>query len=213
MNQQPTFEIRRPRFQLPLVTGTIERRILVNFRCHPDALAKILPAPFRPKLISGWGMAGICLIRLAGIRPGFLPAALGLSSENAAHRIAVEWDEHDRTHEGVFIPRRDTGAVINRLAGGRLFPGVHHSATFRVLESGDSYKIEIGSRDGEVFVRVKARITERLPRNSIFRSLAVASEFFQAGALGWSARSAKDEFDGLELRCHKWRMAIERIIS
>ncbi len=216
MNTIPTFEIRRPRFQLPLVAGTIERRILVNFRCRPDTLANILPAPFRPKLVNGWGMAGICLIRLGGIRPGFLPAAVGLRSENAAHRIAVEWDEHGVSNEGVFIPRRDTDAVINRLAGGKIFPGVHHSAEFRVVETTESFKIEMRSDDGAAFVKVRARIAEQLPGNSIFHSLAEASEFFQGGALGWSSRAKEKEFDGLELRCHEWRMQpliVDRIES
>ena len=40
-------------------------------------------------------MAGICLIRLQQIRPWFVPGCcgIGISSENAAHRMAVEWDE------------------------------------------------------------------------------------------------------------------------
>jgi hypothetical protein len=49
----------------------------------------------------GMGIAGICLIRLKQIRPRSLPALLGLSSENAAHRIAVEWEEHGAYREGV----------------------------------------------------------------------------------------------------------------
>ena len=89
-----------------------------------------LPAPFRPKLVAGWGMAGICLIRLAGMVPAFLPLPCGLASENAAHRIAVQWDENGFVREGVFIPRRDTNALLNRLAGGRLFPGAHQAAKF-----------------------------------------------------------------------------------
>jgi len=75
--------------KIPVIRGVIERRILVNFRVDPEALNRVLPAPFRPKLVDGVGMAGICLIRLKHIRPNFLPAFLGISSENAAHRIAV----------------------------------------------------------------------------------------------------------------------------
>src|ERR1700683_3947440 len=109
--------------QIPIIRGLIDRRILVNFRADSDVLARLLPAPFRPKLVNGMGMAGVCLIRLKSIRPRFLPAFLGISSENAAHRIAVEWDEDGETTEGVFIPRRDTSSRLNTLLGGRLFPG------------------------------------------------------------------------------------------
>ena len=66
------------------------------------------------------------------MRPRFLPGAFGVSSENAAHRVAVLWnDETGVEREGVFIPRRDTDSVINRLAGGRLFPGRHDAPRFR----------------------------------------------------------------------------------
>ena len=77
--------------QFPAMRGIIDRRILANFRVDPDVLAKVLPCPFRPKLVNGKGIAGICLIRLKQIRPRFVPAFMGISSENAAHRIAVEW--------------------------------------------------------------------------------------------------------------------------
>jgi hypothetical protein len=210
------FVIRQPYFHLPAVGGTIERRILVNFRCTPDTLAKLLSPPFRPKLINGWGMAGICLIRLGGIRPAFLPVLGGLTSENAAHRIAVEWNEDGVTREGVFIPRRDTNALLNRLVGGKIFPGVHHAAKFQVEETDSHFKLEMQSDDGSEFVCVSARTTDKLPDNSIFNSLDEASEFFQGGALGWSSRSATGEFDGLELRCNEWRMetlAVERVES
>src|ERR1041384_6121900 len=78
---------------LPILNGEIDRRILVNYRCEPNIAARLLPAPLRPQLVNGWAMMGICLIRLTQIRPRGLPAWTGLSSENAAHRIAVEWDD------------------------------------------------------------------------------------------------------------------------
>ena len=79
--------------RIPVIRGVIDRRILVNYRVAPDVLAPLLPPRFRPKLHRGYGMVGICLIRLRSRRPKFLPPWLGMSSENAAHRTAVEWDE------------------------------------------------------------------------------------------------------------------------
>lgn len=208
--------LEQPGLHVPVMRGVIERRMLVNFRCDPLVLARILPAPFCPKLVNGWGMAGICLIRLGGLRPAFLPALGGFTSENAAHRIAVEWDDAGARREGVFIPRRDTSSLLNRIAGGRLFPGVHHAATFRVWETGTRYKLETRSNDGRTFVRVLARVAEEMHAGSAFRSLAEASEFFRSGALGWSVRPQVGEFDGLELRCNAWSMtplAVERVES
>src|SRR5205823_1046355 len=105
-----------PAMRLPIIQGLIERRILVNYRVDSEVLRRILPAPFRPQLIAGFGMAGICLIRLKQIRPEYLPAWLGIRSENAAHRVAVEWDDHGDLRQGVYIFRRDTNSRLNALA-------------------------------------------------------------------------------------------------
>jgi len=79
--------------RLPNVHGTIKRRLLINYRVDPAVMSRHLPPPFRPKLHEDSAIAGVCLIRLEGIRPRRFPVALGLSSENAAHRIAVVWED------------------------------------------------------------------------------------------------------------------------
>lgn len=89
--------------KLPAVRGIIDRRILVNYRVDPDALEAVLPYPFEPKLVGGFGIGGICLIRLKHIRPRFVKPQVGIESENAAHRIAVEWTEEGIRREGVYI--------------------------------------------------------------------------------------------------------------
>jgi len=211
-----SLRIVQPRLHLPVMRGVIERRMLVNFRCEPEVLARLLPAPFRPKLIHGYGMAGICLIRLGAVRPGFLPASLGLTSENAAHRISVEWNEGDEVREGVFIPRRDTSSCLNQFAGGRLFPGEHHRAAYKVWETERRFKVEMRATDGGAFVRVAARLVDALPAGSVFADLDEVSRFFRAGSLGWSARSMAGEYDGLELHSEEWRvepLEVERVES
>jgi hypothetical protein len=57
----------------PALAAVMERRILVNYRVDPDLLSSYLPAPFRPALVGGHGVAGICLIRLGRTRPAGLP--------------------------------------------------------------------------------------------------------------------------------------------
>ena len=100
----------------------------MNYRIIPEFIQPLLPPKFRPKLHEGLAIGGICLIRLEKIRAQGLPSFVGMSSENAAHRIAVVWDDDQgREQEGVYIPRRDTDSNFNRLAGGRLFPGEQHA--------------------------------------------------------------------------------------
>jgi hypothetical protein len=202
--------------KIPVMQGLIDRRILVNFRVTPETLAALLPQPFRPKLIRGWGMAGICLIRLKHIRLRRLPAAIGISSENAAHRIAVEWDDHGERRDGVYIPRRDTSSRLNTIVGGRLFPGEHHHARFQVHEGAGHYRVAFASDDGKAHVAVEGHIASELPASSVFRSLQEASDFFSSGALGYSLTSRSDWLDGLELRTVRWHvepLAVERAES
>ena len=167
--------------RLPNVHGVIRRRLLVNFRADAAVVAAILPPPFRPKLQDGWAIVGICLIRLEEIRPKGFPRLAGLSSENAAHRIAVVWDEAGATREGVYIPRRDTGSLVNHLAGGRLFPGEHQRAAFEVVDTPERVSLDMRSADGAVHVRVVGRQAAALPPTSIFASLEAASGVLRAG--------------------------------
>lgn len=189
-----------------VVHGIIDRRILVNYQLDAQVLRKILPAPFRPKLMHGVGIAGVCLIRLQSVSPRFVPSALGISSENAAHRIAVEWEENGTRHEGVYVPRRDTSSWANVLVGGRLFPGTHSHAHFEVTESGDRYQVALDSQDRKTHLLVDARVASALPETSIFHTLQEASDFFEAGSLGYSATPQPGRYDGIELRSFNWKV-------
>ena len=193
--------------RLPVIEGIIRRRLLVNFRVDPQVIQQLLPAPFRPKLHNGSAIAGVCLIRLERIRPRGLPGFTGISSENAAHRIAVEWtDEAGILREGVYIPRRDTSSRLNTLAGGRVFPGEHHHARFTVQDDGERVDLAMKSDDGLVSVRVIGATAEKLPRSSGFESLLEASAFFEGGCLGYSPTRDEGRLDGLTLRTLDWRV-------
>jgi len=196
---------------LPVVQGVIDRRILISYRVRPEVLARCLPHPFRPKIVRGVGVAGICLIRLSGIRPRGLPAFLGLSSENAAHRIAVEWEEEGRPREGVYIPRRDTSSRLNTWAGGKVYPGIHHHARFHVSEEAGRFRVGFKSDDGMAQVSVDVTVADSHPAGSCFRTLEDASHFFRGGALGYSVTPDPGRYDGLELRCLDWTMAPLRV--
>jgi hypothetical protein len=192
--------------KIPVIRGIIERRILVNYRVDPKILAAVMPRPFRPKVVNGSGIVGVCLIRLKQIRTRFMPSFLGISSENAAHRFAVEWEERGQKKEGVFIPRRDTSSRINTIAGGKLFPGEHHHARFKVNEADGQYQVVIDSDDRVTHLLVKGYVTSELPKGSVFGSLKEASNFFERGSLGYSAKEQPGQYEGLELRSYGWKV-------
>lgn len=190
--------------KIPVITGVIDRRILINYRVDPQVLAGHLPEPFKVQQKNGYGVAGICLIRLKEVRPRALPCAPGINSENAAHRFAVTWEAQGETRVGVYIPRRDTDSLLNHLAGGRIFPGEHHRADFRCNEQDGHYEVELESHDGDTRLSIRGRVAHSLPPDSIFDSLAEASEFFEKGSLGYSPCHDCSSFDGLELRTLNW---------
>ena len=192
--------------RLPVIQGVIRRRILANFRVDAQAMQREIPARFRPKLQNGLAIAGVCLIRLEHIRPRAMPKIVGLNSENAAHRVAVIWDEGGESCEGVFISRRDTSSQINHLLGGRVFPGEHHRASFSVMESDSEISLKMNSDDANVRVEIAGRIASDLPSTSVFSSLAEASSFFEGGSLGYSVTNDPDRLDGLKLQTRQWQV-------
>lgn len=189
--------------KIPTIHGLIDRRILINFTADTDVIRQIIPLPFRPKIYKDKAIVGICLIRLKNIKPKGFPDFIGVSSENGAHRIAVEWDEDGQVKEGVYIPRRDTSLRLNTIVGGKLFPGKHHFAKFNVQETGGNYHIDFFSSD-QTSISIDAKETEHFDTNSIFKTIENVSDFFEKGAVGYSPN--KDKFDGLKLQAYKWEV-------
>jgi uncharacterized protein YqjF (DUF2071 family) len=189
----------------------------VNYRLDPAAVARLLPEPLRPKIHEGMAIGGICLIRLEGERPTGMPRLLGMSSENAAHRLSVEWTEPDGTErEGVFVPRRDTDSLINRLVGGRLFASEYHAASFDVVDEGGHIEFRMRSLDGGGSVEVVADEADDLPATSSFRSLEESSRFFEAGSVGYSPTARTGTLDGIELCTDEWLvrpLAVSRVAT
>ena len=188
----------------PAIRAVMERRLLVNYRVDPELLAALLPAPFRPVLVAGYGVAGICLIRLGQVRPEGVPARAGLTSENAAHRVAVCWDGPDGPVTGVYIYRRDTSSRLAALVGGRLFPGWHHLARFRAEEHEGRFRVQADSRDGVIHLLVAGHLAADLPPGSIFADVASASRFFRCAPVGYAATPTEGRFDGVELETAGW---------
>lgn len=193
---------------IPTLEGTIGRRLLVNFRADPDKVSALLPEPFRPQLVGDCAIVGVCLIRLERVRPAGMPAWVGMSSENAAHRFAVNWkDEQGREQAGVYIPRRDTGSRWNAWVGGRLFPGEHHLARFDVTQSDEgAVDFSMLAEDGTGEVRLRGRPATQWPATSCFTQLEQVSAFFRGGSRGFSPRLRSQGLDGLELQTEQWQI-------
>lgn len=192
---------------LDSIHGIIDRRVLLNYRLDPDALDHVLPPPFHPKLYDGHGVGGVCMIRFKELRPRFVPSWLGLGSENAAHRIAVQWQQDAEQCEGVFIPRRDTNSWFNRTLGGRVFPGIFQRSRFEACETASSVSLRIIREDGGTEIAFAGHLAERLPTTSIFPDLESAAGFFSLGATGYSATHTYGHYHGMELHSLNWTVS------
>ena len=193
--------------KIPAIQGIIKRRVLINYRADPSIVQNLIPNGFKPKLYKTHAIVGICLIRLESIRPKHFPKFVGISSENAAHRIAVEWKGNGENKEGVFIPRRDTDSTLNHLAGGTLFPGEHHKANFQIEETQNEIEYSMDSNDGEVSLNFVGNSTDEFPNDSVFASLQEASDFFEKSSLGYSSNKSGRNLDGVQLSIADWRVS------
>jgi hypothetical protein len=185
------------------VRAQLRRRILVTYRVDPEVARALVPAPFRVEIVDGSAVAGVCLIGFSAMRPGWLVPKVGLSSENVAHRIAVEWDEDGTTRSGVYIFRRHASTWFPVLGGGRLFPGVHRRARFALRESGRRFGVRMSSAEVNVDVEVELGGPWR---SSLFATVDEASEFYRHGAVGWSPRLGDDGVEALELTSSDWEV-------
>jgi hypothetical protein len=186
------------------VAGTVDRRILVAYRVDPEVAARHLPAPFRPALYGGVAVAGVCLIRLTHLRPGSLPPAVGITTENIAHRFAVESDGPTGVETSVYVPRRDTSSRLSQLLGGRLFPGPMAHGRFDIREDDDRLHVRYCSDDGAVGVEVRVRQADRMSPSSLFDTLDEASEFYRRDSIGHSPSRGGGPCEAMQFLPKTW---------
>lgn len=189
---------------LPTLEGVIARRVLLNFSVDPDVLS--IPGPLEPSLVRGRAVAGICLIRLEHLRPKHFPRSVGVSSENMAHRVAVQWPDREGREEGVYVWRRETDRAFVTALGGRVFPGVHGRATFDVTERYGELHYRVAAADGEADIDLRVREVDTWQPSDLFDDLDDVADFFARGDRGFSSAIRGDRLEGLQLRSLKWEM-------
>ncbi|WP_341976121.1 DUF2071 domain-containing protein [Microbacterium sp. LTA6] len=192
------------------VRAHLRRRLLLSYRLDPEVARSLLPARFRPQLIKGYALAGVCVLGIEDVRPTWLRGRWGLRSENAAHRMAVEWDDAGETHRGVYIFERHSSAWSPVLFGGRLFPGVHRKARFTIDESGDRYALTMDAKGESLAADVEVGGEWR---SDFFDTVDDASEFYRAGRIGWSRRQDGVTLEPVVLASEEWSVEGARMRS
>lgn len=188
---------------LPVIEGTIARRVLLNFRADPAAVQHLLPEPLKVQAHSGHAIVGVCLIRFEHLRPRGMHPRFGLSTENMAQRVAVLYPSDSGYLPGVYIWRRETNSPFISCLGGKVFPGVHRRARFDVHDNVEELAMNVITIDGSADVAFRAQTAEWQSTSS-FATLDEASNFFCQGSCGYSTSSDGRSLEGLQLRTANW---------
>ena len=192
------------------IVGNIERRILVNYRFDPEVLSKLLPSPFRPRVINGYAVGGMCLIRFNKMRPNFFPEFLGSSSENGTHRFCIEWDDNGKVKKGVFVMQRFTNSKLHELGSNILSPGALSFAEFKIEEENNKYSVEFMSKNGD---QVKLVVTGNGQFHSeVYSSIEEVSNDFKTDSIGFSPFK-NNIFYGVKLVTKSWKVSPLDLIS
>jgi hypothetical protein len=157
-------------------SATIDRQILVIYRATENAVAALLPAPFRPRIFKDHAIVALSLVRLKPPKPRLMPSLITTQPEHIAHQIAVEWNHNGDTRAGWCILRRDTTARAS-LLGGNVVPGKLCHGRFHVHEQDGRFRIHCDSDDDRSHVKVDALTADFLPNTAIFKDVTEAAAF------------------------------------
>ncbi|MFF1540640.1 DUF2071 domain-containing protein [Microbacterium sp. NPDC058269] len=188
--------------------GRMRRRLLLTYRVDPAVAREIIPAPFRPQLVDGSAVGGVCLIALTELRPGWVRPRWGITTENAAHRFAVEWDEGGATRTGVYVIERHSSGVVPVIGGGRFFPGMQRRARFETEETDARFQVRMLASDASVSADVE--VVEEW-ESTLFPTVDDASRFYRSGAVGWSPRRDGRGAEAVELSSTRWAVDAGRV--
>ncbi|MBI3406264.1 MAG: DUF2071 domain-containing protein [Acidobacteria bacterium] len=192
---------------LPTLEGTIARRVLLSFRADPLVVRRLIPEPLELLQVDRAAIVGVCLLRLEHLRVKGMPGAMGFTSENAAHRVAVRFPGEHGMEEGVFIWRRKTDSGMLAQLGGRLFPAEFQRASFQVREDGIGLSIEVATEHSTADVSLLARFNDDGWSSSIFPDFSAAKEFFRRGECAFSCTGHASILEGVRLHASRWEMS------
>jgi len=60
-------------------------------------------------------------------------------------------------------------------------------------------------------IRLEAKLRDRFPMESIFRAMPNASRFFAGDKVAYSPRFRTSIFDGVQLKCRRWKLEPLRV--
>ncbi|MDP5170606.1 MAG: DUF2071 domain-containing protein [Bacteroidia bacterium] len=164
--------------RLTQATGILEDMVLLNFRTDAEVLRRLLPQPFEPRLVDGFGLVGILLFRMRDLECETTMGLPSPPSEHVLYRIAVSWQQGARTHHGMYILRHEVNAKLpiqQRRRG--LFPVAGRPVRWIRRPWAGSFEWTIKTKN-RLRLKVGGKFSKKFPGESVFESLDNASDFF-----------------------------------
>ena len=169
------------------VKAFFRHSLVLTYALRPEALEPMLPEGLTLDSWHGRGFLAIALVQTEGLRPGFLPAAMGRDFFLSGYRIFTRLKGGTGAKRGLRILRSDTDSPLMAWAGNSL---THYNyrlchVDFEEHEGANTWRIT--TPDAEADLEVRARIGSgevALPVGSPFVTLAEARRF--AGPLPYT---------------------------
>ncbi len=164
--------------RLAQATGVLENTVMLNFRTDVEVLKRILPFPFDPRLVDGFGLVSILLFRMKDL---YCETNIGwpsLPSDHVLYRISVSFNHGGRRQSGMYILRHEVNTRLplrQRRRG--LFPLAGSPVRWNKNPWKDQFEwtLKSGSRTK---LQVKARPGRSFSGGSLFQNLEEAADFF-----------------------------------
>lgn len=168
------------------VTAHFRHALVLTYAFQPEVLEPFLPEGL---LLDTWrerGFLAIALVATEGLRPSFLPAAIGQDFFLSGYRIFTRLGG-GASLRGLRILRSDTDRRLMVTAGNLLTHYNYSLCAAKVEESGDELRWTVRTADGDADLDVIASgLSEdaTLPAGSTFATVAEARRF--AGPLPYT---------------------------
>lgn len=169
------------------VRGRLHRCWLFVYRTPVASIRALLPAQFDPVTREGFAFWNIVVCEIGGLRPAFLPAAVGLGYWHVAYRLHVRAQpEGGAAIEGLHFLRSDCDSVLVALAGNIVTDFRFHHALISISGETSGIAGKIRARGGDADFQLGSETPSSLNPGSPFASLDSAAEWLKYKPFGLS---------------------------
>jgi hypothetical protein len=168
------------------ISAFFRHSLVLTYAFPPEILEPLLAPGLVLDSWQGHGFLAVALVQTEGLRPSFLPRAMGRNFFLAGYRIFTRLAS-SQSKRGLKILRSDTDMPLMVRAGNWLTRYNYHLCQSTLAEHGDELHWSIETPRCEADLEVVARLAvdpEKLPQGSPFATVAEARRF--AGPLPYT---------------------------